>query len=146
MIEGLAAGRRGHSLLASDNANRRQFVDGRDPSAEPGGRCSKEVVKMHGEDEVSEDRPSMSWLSEGIVLSQRVMVVALALSLPVLLGYGVDASLAAYRGVASLPVGLLLGCAFGMLSGGWQLWRLTQWLEKRGKEQADRIRQSRDQP
>jgi hypothetical protein len=97
---------------------------------------------VQAEDEESEGRPSLSWLSEGILVSQRILVVAFAMSLPVLMGYGLDVGLAAYRGGAFLPVGLLAGCAFGMLSGGWQLWRLTQWLEQRTREQAARRGQS----
>jgi hypothetical protein len=98
------------------------------------------------EDEESEERPSLAWLSEGILVSQRILVVAFAMSLPVLLGHGLDVGLAAYRGGAVLPVGLLVGCGFGMLSGGWQLWRLTQWLEQRSRKSGAGRGQSSERP
>jgi hypothetical protein len=68
----------------------------------------------------------MFWLAEGIALSQRVLVVALAVVLPMLVGFAIDRWTE-----ARFPVGILLGCLFGMLSGGWQLWSLLRWLEKR---------------
>ncbi len=73
-------------------------------------------------------RPNMSWLSDGIALSHRVLVVALAMSLPVLLGYVVDR----WTG-AKFPAGVLVGSLFGMLCGCWQLWGLMRWLENRNQ-------------
>lgn len=76
------------------------------------------------------DEPELrlTWLSEGLALSQRVLVVAFSLGVPVLIGAGLDYYWPIWP---QFPIGVLFGTAFGMLAAGWQLWRLTQWLAVR---------------
>jgi len=84
------------------------------------------LTRPDAETDSEEDQPSLQWLTEGIAISQRVLVVAMAMVVPTLLGYAIDRGLG-----ARFPVGILLGCLLGMLSAGWQLRRLLQWLEGR---------------
>lgn len=87
------------------------------------------------------DEPELrlTWLSEGLVLSQRVLVVAFSLVVPVLIGAGFDYYWPTWP---QFPIGVLVGSAFGMLASGWQLWRLTQWLARRNsvRRSAKKIR------
>jgi hypothetical protein len=84
----------------------------------------------------------MSWLQEGLAISQRVMVVALSFGLPVLAGAGIDLG---WPIVPKIPIGMLTGFIFGMLASGWQLWRLTQWLSKKNLVRAATKDNRRDQ-
>jgi uncharacterized membrane protein YedE/YeeE len=76
----------------------------------------------------------MTWLSDGLAISQRIMVVAMSLGLPVLMGAWLDFG---WRIVGNFPIGMLAGFFFGMLAAGWQLWRLTEWLSARNSAQRD---------
>ncbi|MDP1560236.1 MAG: AtpZ/AtpI family protein [Pirellulaceae bacterium] len=82
------------------------------------------------DDQVEEARRSLTWLQEGLAISQRVMVVALSLAFPVLVGAGFDMG---WPMVPKFPVGMLAGFFFGILAAGWQLWRLTEWLAKKNQ-------------
>ena len=81
-----------------------------------------------GDGEQDEPRRPLTWLSEGLALSQRVLVVAFSLGLPVLAGAAVDRF---WPFSPQVPVGVLAGSFFGMIAGGWQLWCLTNWLAAR---------------
>lgn len=88
-------------------------------------------------DEPEENEPALTWLSEGLALSQRVLVVAFSLGIPILAGAGLDHFLPL---VPQVPVGVLAGCFFGMMASGWQLWRLAQWLAARTPKGPSRSR------
>jgi hypothetical protein len=83
-------------------------------------------------DEVTDEESgrSMKWMSDGIAISHRIMVVALAMILPVLCGWWLDQTLLA--GISSRPIwGILTGVALGMLAAAWQLRSLLRWLDSR---------------
>lgn len=82
------------------------------------------------DDQVEEAQRSLTWLQEGLAISQRVMVVALSLAFPVLVGAGIDMG---WPIVPKFPIGMLTGFFFGILAAGWQLWRLTEWLAKKNQ-------------
>lgn len=89
-------------------------------------------MRTNGNDDERDevDERSMQWMSDGIVISHRIMVVALAMILPVLAGWGCDQTI--LSGLGPRPIwGILVGVILGMIAAGWQLRGLLRWLENK---------------